>query len=381
MLETTFTTEFEQGPISVGFPIHLEGNVIVLIGPNGAGKTSLLYTIFRQNVEKRIDGKTQVCLLDVGIYGDTTLLPPGRTLEQHNAELAKALREGVRSDRPNSTELLKLLLNHTDPALQLQKLNSYLKYLKLPEFDILREQNSSHQPGSYRTILSILAALTDDHIKMVLIDEPEVFLHPRYQKQLQDLLYEVSRDKQIIITTHSNGFINRKDPASNYFVSMDNRQFRISRASEAQLEGIGMAEVRLIKALTETAPSIASDLLTSFKIENLYAEKSGGTPQATEYVQEKHEEINITVFYEELKESARHNKEELTVRYRQRVRQTNIAYFVSLFCLISGVLLVFFGVILIFLGKLEGGVLTTVSSAISSIVSYLTFTFTKQAND
>src|SRR5260370_33209752 len=109
MLETTFTTEFEQGPIPAGFPIHLEGNFIVLIGPNGAGKTSLLYALFRKNVEKLIDDKTQICLLEVGISRDTTMLPHGRTLEQYNAELAKALRERAKSDRPNSSELFKLL--------------------------------------------------------------------------------------------------------------------------------------------------------------------------------------------------------------------------------------------------------------------------------
>ena len=382
MLETTFTTEFEQGPIPTGFPIHLEGTFIVLIGPNGAGKTSLLYALFRKNVEQLIDGKTQVCLIEAGIYRDTTMLPHGRTLEQYNAELAKALREGVRSDRPNSNELPKLLLNHSNNTLQLQKLKSYFEYLGLSEFELQKEQDSFLQPSWFPTVLAILAALTDDYIKIVLIDEPAIILHPQSQKQLQELLYEVSREKQIIITTHTNGFINRKDLASNYFISMDKRQFRISRASsEAQLESIGLSEVKLMKALTKAAPSISSNSLTSFEIEELYAEKLGDTPQVSKIVQEQREEINITVFYEELIESIKHTKDDLAARRKERIQQTNISYYVSLVCLTLSVLLVFVGIILIFISKLEGGILTTISSSITGIVSGLAFVFNKQIND
>src|SRR5260370_1733577 len=293
MLETTFITEFVQGPIPAGFPIHLEGNFIVLIGPNGAGKTSLLYVLFRKNVENHVNGKTQVCLIQAGVYVDSTALPHGRTLEQYNTELAKAIREEVRRDhRPNPNELPKLLLNHADPTSQFQKLNGYLEYLGLPKFEIQREQDSILQPSWFPTVIAILAALTDDYIKMVLIDEPEIFLHPKLQKQLKELLYEASRKKQIIITTHSNGLINRKDPASNYFVSRDKWQFRESQASsEAQLEGIGLAEVKLVKALTKAAPSITSNSLTSFEIEQLYAENLIHTPQLTKIVQEQREEI------------------------------------------------------------------------------------------
>src|ERR1700688_3034848 len=103
--------------------------------------------------------------------------PRGRTLEKYNAELAKVIGgKNERDHGPNSSDLLKLLLNHTDPTAQIQKLNGYLEYLGLPKFEIPEKRDTAIQPlqtllhGSrFPTLLAILAALTDDSLKMVLI--------------------------------------------------------------------------------------------------------------------------------------------------------------------------------------------------------------------
>ena len=45
---------------------------------------------------------------------------------------------------------------------------------------------------------------------MILIDEPEISLHPDLQRKLFSLLVEYSKDKQIIVSTHSPYFVDWK---------------------------------------------------------------------------------------------------------------------------------------------------------------------------
>lgn len=215
MVETTFTTEFAQGPIPAGFHIQLEGNFITIIGQNGSGKTSLLYALFRKNMENGMGGKDQICL--ISLTGKIEDRKNKQTLEQYNSELAKSIEENNgRRERPNSGELFRLLLNHNNLKTQVQRLNSYSEYLGLPKCEIHGEGEIIFQPklnilpGSFSAILTILAALTDDYIKMVLIDEPGVYLHLNVQKLLRELLREASKTKQIIIATHSNEFVNNE---------------------------------------------------------------------------------------------------------------------------------------------------------------------------
>lgn len=58
------------------------------------------------------------------------------------------------------------------------------------------------------SIFTIVDALYDAEEKTtIVIDEPELSLHPQYQKKILELLLEESKNKQIIISTHSPYFI------------------------------------------------------------------------------------------------------------------------------------------------------------------------------
>lgn len=77
------------------------------------------------------------------------------------------------------------------------------------EFSFNKVKHNSNGAGDgYINIFNIVDALydsTEDNV--IFIDEPEVSLHPELQRKLFDLLVEYSKDKQIIVSTHSPFFV------------------------------------------------------------------------------------------------------------------------------------------------------------------------------
>ena len=249
----SFTLENQQGPLPARFQMNLEGDYIALVGENNSGKSSILQCIFKRcftnNSPQNIDN---VCfLLPDRIYVDTNTQVGGRTLAQYNQDLANTIGGNNRgynapNNGPFSSELPKLLLNHTDFEEQLGRLRRLLIYFGFPQSRIQGPQEVTFQGISVmfqgsglRSIFGILAALTDDKIKLLLIDEPELGLEARNQKLLRDLLLEVSKEKQIIVSTHSHLFLNRQTYQSNYTVKRENGAMSITPvSSEADLYNI-----------------------------------------------------------------------------------------------------------------------------------------------
>lgn len=84
------------------------------------------------------------------------------------------------------------------------------------EFSFGKTQHGSNGAGDgYINIFNIIDALYDStDNSVILIDEPEVSLHPDLQKKLLKLFLECSKTKQIIISTHSPYFIDWESVAT-----------------------------------------------------------------------------------------------------------------------------------------------------------------------
>lgn len=80
------------------------------------------------------------------------------------------------------------------------------------EFSFSGIKHSSKGAGDgYINIFNIVDALYDaSEDNVILIDEPEISLHPDLQRKLFSLLVEYSKDKQIIVSTHSPYFVDWK---------------------------------------------------------------------------------------------------------------------------------------------------------------------------
>ena len=81
--------------------------------------------------------------------------------------------------------------------------NLYLEFT----FDAIKH-NSNGAGDGYINIFNIVDSLYDaTENSVILIDEPEISLHPDLQRKLFKLLVEYSKDRQIIISTHSPYFV------------------------------------------------------------------------------------------------------------------------------------------------------------------------------
>ena len=140
-------------------------------------------------------------------------------------------------------------------------------------------------------------------------------------------------------------------------------------------------EETLLDALADAVPATKSNILTSLGVNVQDTVKVEETVRFNEIVHERIEaEPNLKI-NESLTETIRLTREELFNERREKRQQARITFFVALITLILAILFIFFGVVLIYTGKLQAGIVTSVSSIFSGIVSGLAFAFNKQAND
>lgn len=136
-----------------------------------------------------------------GNIGSNEYRNPNVTNNNFGARLLKVMKSKNIFD-----DYLKQII-YPAPNWTIDAIDSNNMYL---EFSFNNAKHDSIGAGDgYINIFNIIDAIYDSVEKnLILIDEPEISLHPDLQKKLFDLLLEHSKDKQIIISTHSPYFIN-----------------------------------------------------------------------------------------------------------------------------------------------------------------------------
>ncbi len=223
------STPNRYGPLQGGFAFDLEEGYKVLIGRNNSGKSAILQLVFKTLMRDARFGAERLCLLLTDRdYVQPSTETGGMSMASFNGQLHGPV-DGTpmqHSTRNIDWSILpRLLLNHTNTLRQIDSLNRLLIRAGLPDL-VLRTSQLIHfedipvpfQGSGLRSLLGMLAALTDTQISVLLIDEPELSLEPGIQRILRDMLVESSQSKQILIATHSHLFLNRVDPPSNLLV-------------------------------------------------------------------------------------------------------------------------------------------------------------------
>ncbi|HYT36457.1 MAG TPA: ATP-binding protein [Ktedonobacteraceae bacterium] len=159
-------------------------------------------------------------------------------------------------------------------------------------------------------------------------------------------------------------------------VMTENGRYYVRKGAASIIE-----EETLLNALAGAVPSAKPNILTSLGINVSDTVKVEEAAPFSKIVHERIEAEQNLKINESLSETIRLTREELFNERRERRLQARITFFAALITLILAILFVFIGIVLIYAGKLQAGVVTSVSSIISGIVSGLAFTFNKQAND
>lgn len=90
-----------------------------------------------------------------------------------------------------------------------------------------------------KEILSLITkiVLAQEETSLLLVEEPELHLHPDAEQEVYDLLQEVAtRNPQVIVTTHSDLFVNQSDAGSIIRVERENTETTLRHIPEGQID-------------------------------------------------------------------------------------------------------------------------------------------------
>lgn len=214
---------------SIKNPVHLRDflGFQILVGPNNAGKTNILDAInifFSNDLEKErffdSDGSARMTIKN----GSEKII-----LEYKNGTVVNPLDESISKSfiRINNVinykqvakEIKRFKLEHPEEYNDFSNtLENYFKGVEINEdlffLNIYADQKtrSIKRIGEgFKRLFVILYYIFHPQYSVILIDEPEIHLHPSIIKKFLWILEEKKNGKQIFFTTHHPTFIQAKN--------------------------------------------------------------------------------------------------------------------------------------------------------------------------
>jgi len=200
--------------------INLYSNVTVFIGANGTGKTQTLKEIKKMLIQS-LGSNKKVRYLSSNRIGLMEQFRSWTDRYNHNpndyivgSNTDKALRHSYETsvgDFFTLDEKKDVYIKVSERLSVMFKRHMYLKWdsgnLKVffERAGSQKEYSVAVEASGLVNIISILAALYDNDTEVLLIDEPEVSLHPQLQSYLLREIINTSKkmNKTVIISTHS----------------------------------------------------------------------------------------------------------------------------------------------------------------------------------
>lgn len=229
--------DYNYGKIPASFSLEIEpSGYYTISGVNNAGKSTILQWLFSR-IGNSIYIPSERGLVE-GSMGSGTpriqnLITQFRQVITANPMNTQLLLTG-NQDQKNYIPSLTPALSRIGIKKSLNELDRYLADFNLgstaetnnQDFLLIDGKEITTFGTGARSLITIMLALIHEEYQTILIDEPELFLEPRTQKRLKDLLIEKGKNKRIIVASHSHLFLDKSTTnySNNFYISNDENE-------------------------------------------------------------------------------------------------------------------------------------------------------------